>query len=144
MARKNRGDIRRVRIEDAAGLTVTHPENGDASETDEEEEEAEIDVNDAEIDARLAEDAETKDVLAETPHATIAQTLAEIGAFYNKGEALSRQLSVHLRNTGGEPELHSYLLRIQTQIGEFRHAMDHLDNSVSDDLRQAVEQAMLV
>lgn len=73
---------------------------------------------------------------------TVGGTLLRVGKFYNEAGELSVALTGHLRATAAEPELHSFLQRIQLLLGEFRHQFEQYEGNISEQLRDAIQQAL--
>jgi len=128
-----------------AGLEVTSPdevmldEQGDA-------EEAHADIADT-YDNDTVEDEQSDvvvsaDVSKRHPEETIGAALIRIGMLYEDAGVVSRALSKHIRTAAGEPELHTYLHRMQVVLGDMRHQIEHIDAALSDNLRESIIQGV--
>ena len=76
------------------------------------------------------------------PKANVANALIALGRIYNDAGDVSDALSTHLRNVAGEPELHGFLHRMQTLLGEFRNAVTQIETGMSDRLADAIAAAV--
>jgi hypothetical protein len=115
------------------GLAVTAPPMAPVVEPQVEAEE-EADESDK-IDPNVAKD------IPVDPAASPLSAIAALGALYNEAGKVSVALAKHLRGTAGEPELHAFLMRMQTLLGEFRHSFEQVDGGMSDTLRNAIQDA---
>jgi hypothetical protein len=93
---------------------------------------AEIDVSDVTVSADVSSD----------PRSTVAAALVAIGKFYNEAGVISEALVQHMRTVAADPSLHSYLQRMNVVMGDARHAIVSIEDSASDDLREAIVQAV--
>ena len=76
------------------------------------------------------------------PMATPGAALIAVGKFYNDAGMLSAALTKHMRTTAGEPELFSFLQRLQNVLGDFRHAVEQIESGISEHLRNSIEEAV--
>jgi len=80
--------------------------------------------------------------ISRDPMATPASCLLAIGRLYNDAEIASRALTHHLRKNAGEPELFSFLQRMQNALGDFRHMVEQVEAGLSEQLRDNIEAAV--
>ena len=76
------------------------------------------------------------------PYATPAAAMLAIGRLYNDAGMLSAALSKHLPKVVGEPELFTFLQRMQNAIGDFRHMVEQVEGGISEELMSAIESAV--
>lgn len=114
------------------GLVTAPPP--DHEPPDPEAEPEEVDESDR-IDPQVSAD------IPADPTATPLSAIAALGVLYNDAGKVSVALSKHLRTTAGEPDLHAFLMRMQTVLGEFRHSFEQIDAGMSDNLRNAIQDA---
>jgi hypothetical protein len=76
------------------------------------------------------------------PGASVAAALMGVGKLYNDAGVLSTGLSKHIPAVAAEPELHSFLQRMQIALGEYRHAVSQVEDAMSDRLREAIEHGV--
>lgn len=76
------------------------------------------------------------------PNSTPASAMLAIGRIYNDAGMVSAAISNHLRTTAGQPELFSFLQRMQHALGDFRHAVDQVESSASEEFLDAIESAV--
>lgn len=115
------------------GLAVTTPP-APAPEEVEVAAPEEVDESDR-IDPQVSKD------IPSDPQANPLAAIAALGFLYNDAGKISVALSRHLRTTAGQPELHALLMRMQTILGEFRHSFEQIDAGMSDELRDAIQDA---
>jgi hypothetical protein len=72
------------------------------------------------------------------PGESIANALVRIGEIYNDAGLVSAALSRHLPTCATQPELHSFLHRIQNALGEFRNTVTQIEAGISDELQKAI------
>lgn len=80
--------------------------------------------------------------ISDDPNASVGSCLLALGRLHNDGAAVSAALSKWLRTTAGEPELHAFLMRMQSLLGEFHHSFEQIDQGISDQLRDAINDAL--
>lgn len=94
-------------------------------------------IDDDEIEQPAAAPPDRRDFV--DPAASVGATLVGIGAMFNHAGVVSQALTKHLRSTSIEPELHAFLHRMQSAIGDFRNSVTAIEQSVSEELRAAIE-----
>lgn len=93
-------------------------------------------------DEEASVEVAASETISSDPAATIAAALLALGGFYNRAGVISVALSKHLRGTAGEPELHAFIMRNQSLLGEFRHHFEQIESGISESLRDAIMSAM--
>jgi hypothetical protein len=119
------------------GLTVTSPPQVEAGVGDElppepvlnEWQVPELSIQHPEAEAAPQVEPRKFDV-----HANLADAMVLVGDIYNQAGTLSEALAGHIRNATAQPELHGVLTRLQNLLGEFRHAVDQIESSFSEEL----------
>ena len=76
------------------------------------------------------------------PMSTPGAALLAVGKFYNEAGVLSAALTKHMRTSAGEPELFSFLQRLQNVLGEFRVTVEQIESGISEHLRSSIEEAV--
>ena len=76
------------------------------------------------------------------PMQSIAATLVACGRMYEDAGKLSVALTHWLPGVAAQPELHSFLQRMQLAMGELRHAIKQNEDMISDELREAIVAAV--
>lgn len=77
-------------------------------------------------------------------HANVGDAMVLVGDIYNQAGQLSEALTGHLRNSVAQPELHGVLSRLQNLLGEFRHAVDQIESSFSEELAGKIADSVQV
>lgn len=80
--------------------------------------------------------------ISSDPNVSVAATLLALGRLRNDAVTVSGALSTWLRTTAGEPELHAFLMRMQTLIGDFRHSFEQIEGGISERLNDAIHEAL--
>lgn len=122
---------------DTHGIVVTSPPETSSNLFNEP---PEWDITDPEDDS---EEYETEPLtvsqeVSKDPSATVSAALVAIGKIYNEVEQVLIALTKHIRESNGQPELQGFLQRIQTTLADFRHAVNSVESSSSQHLRDAI------
>jgi len=80
--------------------------------------------------------------VSSNPMQSIAATLVACGRMYEDAGKLSVALTKWLPGVAAQPELHSFLQRMQIAMGELRHAIKQNEDMISDELREAIVEAV--